>query len=237
MEQSIINQLCRCLFSNGCNHKCNCANRCCRCCRPGPQGPQGEKGKQGPPGPQGEKGKQGPPGPPGKCECKDCCHCPVEGELVENGGLELWSASNNPAGWIRFPVSTITGAFRISAVENVLSGEFSAGIKNATMQQDIRINPDCFYHFSFSARSNDRTSSLTATVTYLDDNGNEIGLAAEVVIRPGGLPTTANVFNYYYRVTSQAPFNAAFARISFRAVTSGIPVEYVFVDDVSFYGL
>ncbi|MCL2052405.1 MAG: hypothetical protein FWG91_11875 [Lachnospiraceae bacterium] len=253
----IINdsKLCSCTCKNkcGCNHNCNCPNRCScgctcpRCCLRGPrgeQGPPGEKGEQGKQGPPGEKGKPGPPGekgeqgkqgPPGKCECKDCCPCHSEGELVENGNFELWNASNDPVGWIRFPVSLFTGVFRIS--EDVLSGNFSAGIKNATAQQDVRVNPGCFYRFSFSARTNHSNSSLNAIVTFLDESQNEIETAAEIIIRPSLLPISPSTFNYYSRVTKKAPPETFYARIRLRAYTSGNPSEYVFIDDVSLFGI
>jgi len=204
-----INNPCDCC---GCINECNCC-----CCPPGPPGP---RGLQGPPGPPGEPG---------------CC-CPSEGELILNGGFESWIAANTPAGWSRTGNGVTSGVFRIEVPESVLSGDFSAGIKNAVLSQVVPISADCFYQFSFSARTNVSAATLTATVTFITFEGEEI-LATEIFIRAGSLPTVESVFNYYRRITARAPAGAVEARIEFAGTTPGIPYQYVFLDDVSFSGI
>ena len=126
--------------------------------------------------------------------------------------------------------------FRIDSSGNVLSGNFSAGIKNADLAQDVEVNPDCRYEFSFSARTNVREATLTALVYFVLDNGEEIE-ATRISIGAFNLPIADGSFNYYRRILPPTPFNAIAARIIFRGTTPGIPIQYVFVDDVSLNGI
>jgi len=119
--------------------------------------------------------------------------------------------------------------------ENVLSGAYSAGIKNATLSQVVPIKAGCFYRLSFSARTNSITSLLIAAVIFITAEGEEIN-ATEIFIAGESLPTIEGVFNYYSRVTERTPVDAVAARISFTAATSSLS-RYVFLDNVSFSGV
>lgn len=99
--------------------------------------------------------------------------CPKCGELVTNGGMELFS-NHIPTGW------TTTTPDKICKVDFpylVHSGNYSVAIKDdATLSQIVTdVVPKCCYEFSLFAKIFDEYYEMTATVTFLTPCGEIVG--------------------------------------------------------------
>jgi len=192
----------------------------------GPQGPQGPKGFQGPKGSEGPMGPQGPKGPQGKPgECK--CSCNSTGELIKNGGMELFSG-NTPTNWL---TTTPDRVFKETDLSRVHSGNSAAALYNgANLSQTVSITEGCFYEFSFFGHAEGAQVGVTATVTFMSADNNEVGL--EIVVHQTSIPNATRAYGFYRDITMKAPIDAASARITFSVISAGN--QYLDLDDVSF---
>ena len=199
--------------------------RCCCCCR-GPKGEKGEPGKQGSPGKPGKPGEQGPQGPkgePGKCDCK----CESKGELLKNGGMELFTG-NVPTDWN----TTTPGAIsHITQQGRVHSGESAVAITDeGNLSQIVPVNEGCFYELSFFGHGEGALVGVTATVTFITGTGSTVGLT--ITVRQQDIPNSNRDFGYYRGITIQAPAGTEMAEIRFSVTANGN--QHLVLDDVSF---
>ena len=193
---------CACGKCDRCCCKCGCCCCClCRCC---------------------------PPPKP----CPECPECPCKsrGELVKNGGFEEWAEGGitiRPVGW------SVNGfSERVSERGKVHTGRYSVQIPiESSFAQTIPIpQEECFFEFSFFARSVSNNPGLRATLSFLDVEGSLLPEGAIIFIERGDLPNVNGVFNYYRVITSQAPLNAVAVRIQFETIGAD---QLVIIDDVS----
>ncbi|MCL2697365.1 MAG: hypothetical protein FWE74_04715, partial [Oscillospiraceae bacterium] len=186
----------------------------------GPIGQPGEQGVQGEPGPQGEIGPQGPPGVCG-------CECLNTGELIRNGGMELFTG-NVPINWTTTSPDAIS---RQTQQGGVHSGQAAVGISNGgNLSQIVPVHTGCTYELSFFARGEDALVGITATVTFRTSSGGELGL--EIIIRQQDLPNSNRDFGYYRGITIPAPAGTSSAEIKFEINANG--EQHAIIDDVSF---
>lgn len=214
-------------FIDCCGGK-NCG--CCKCCCQGPRGPegprgpkgpQGPEGPRGPQGPEGPKGPQGPQGPPGECKC----HCMSTGELIINGGMELFN-DNIPDRW-----SATGRVSQETARGRVHSGDSAAALYDgAVLSQTVLVEGGCFYELSFSGHGEGALVEVIAAVTFICDENRITGL--EITVRQGDLPNSTRDFGFYRGITIKAPICSIAAEITFIVTSSG--GQYLDLDDVSF---
>jgi hypothetical protein len=159
----------------------------------------------------------------------------VTGEMVENGGMELFEGQL-PIGWSTDGDPDLI--VRVTDGGLVHTGEASVSMKNgANLFQEISpIQEGCFYEFSFFAHAEGSNVGLTANLYFInvDPDIGEVP-AGEIFIRQGDIPTASRVFSYYRVVTSQAPLGTESVLITFEAVAQGN--QSVDIDDVSFSSL
>lgn len=186
----------------------------------GPIGAQGPQVIQGPTGAQGPQGIQGPTGPAGESQC------PPTGELVQNGGFEtfIWTI---PEGWDSPQPNLISQTFLPGEVH---SGERSVRIEAlGSITQLIQdVNPGCYYNFGFFAKSDGTVTGFMGTLDFVTTTGDVLG--AESFLSAGLLLENTDGFEYFYKVTVQAPANVTGIRVTLEAAadTGG-----VIFDDVS----
>ena len=91
--------------------------------------------------------------------------CPKCGELVTNGGMELFS-NQIPTGWI---TTTPDKIYKMDFLYFVHSGNYSVAImEDATLSQIVTdVVPKCCYEFSLFAKVFGYPFGMTATVTFL----------------------------------------------------------------------
>ena len=239
-----------------CEDECDDDCRCCKiiCCRRGPTGPTGGTGATGgtgptgptgpsgatggtgpsgatggtgptgPTGPSGATGGTGPTGPTGTCEC------PRTGQMVLNGGFELFTQSPNiPDNWSTTTPNLVS---KSTAQGNVHSGNSAVRISDkGNLSQTISgLTPLCFYEFSFFANGAGNNVGLLAKLTFITNTGNVP--EGSILIRPQDIPSGNRVFSYYYLITSQAPAGTTGIKIEFTVNAPG--GQDVLLDDVSF---
>lgn len=226
------------------NNQC-CCGKCCICC---PPGPPGEPGKQGPPGLQGlpgepgepgerglpgepgMRGERGLPGPPGICCCEDCDgRCISNGELIRNPGMEFFTG-NIPDCWSANTPNLIA---RDTGGGRVHSGNSSVAIRGGgNLYQIVPVCGGCFYELSFFGHGEGAQVSVTATVTFYDEDFIAIEEGLRIFVRRQDIPTANRNFGYYRKITTKSPCEAFFARVNFSVTSEGM--QYLNLDDVSF---
>jgi hypothetical protein len=211
-------------------HHFKCFKPCCKEGPTGATGPRGATGATGPQGatgatgPRGATGPQGATGPAGTCNCP----CPSTGEMVVNGGMEVFTGTV-PTGWTANNPALVSP---VTAQGRVHSGNSAVNLEDeAILSQRITgINPGCFYEFSFFARGEGANVSLTATVTFTTPTGNVPG--GTIFVRDQDIINSNRSFAYYRIITSAAPPNVTGAIISFDVEAQG--EQSLDLDDVSF---
>ena len=186
----------------------------------GERGPQGEKGETGERGPQGERGEQGPAG---QCECD----CVSVGEIIKNGGMELF-AGNIPADWT---TATPSGVSQTAQQGRVHSGSFAVNLTNgANLSQTVPVKEGCFYELSFFGHGEGSQVGVTAEVVFVTHHGTRTGLT--VTVRKQDLTNSNRQFAYFKGITAAAPEGAHEAVITFAVTADGN--QSLDLDDVSF---
>jgi collagen triple helix repeat protein len=190
----------------------------------GPTGAQGAQGIQGPTGAQGPQGIDGPTGPTGPAGESQC---PPTGELVYNGGFGDFIGTI-PEGWdAPFPnaISQITTPGLVHSGDS--SVRIEGGGRISQIIQDV--SPGCYYVFGFFAKSDGTNTGFFAELTFLTTTGDV--LAAESNLAQGYLLSDTDGFEYFVKVTAQAPANATGMRVSLvaEADTGGVIFDNVSV--------
>ncbi|MCL2637444.1 MAG: collagen-like protein [Oscillospiraceae bacterium] len=192
--------------------------------QPGEQGEQGIQGERGPKGEKGQPGKQGPPGEPGKCDCK----CLSSGELIRNGGMEIFK-ENIPADWTTTTPDAISQETQQGRVH---TGESAVAITNGgNLSQTVSVNAGCTYELSFFAHGEGAQVSVTADVNFVTAGGG-VTLGLRIFIRMQDLPNSNRDYGYYRGITIPAPADAQAAQIIFTIEANGN--QHADIDDVSF---
>jgi len=149
------------------------------------------------------------------------------GELIENGGMELFT-QNIPTGW------TTTTPERVSqdtARGHIHSGNSSVALANgADLSQIVPVNGGCFYELAFFGHGEGALVGVTATVTFISAEADTVGL--RITVNPQDVPTGNRSFQFYRGITTAAPLDAEDAKISFSVTSTG--GQYLDLDDVSF---
>jgi len=197
----------------------------------GPQGPQGNTGAtgaQGIQGPRGFPGEQGATGPTGATGPAGESACQSRGEMVVNGGMELYT-NNVPTGWT---TPTPNAIQPVSAQGRVHTEMYAVNLSDGgILEQNIAIEGGCYYDFSFFARGDGAQVGLTATVYFTNPQGLDV-VGTRITVQPQNLSNDNREFAYYRRITTAAPENATTAIIRFEAETTGS--QSIDIDDVSF---
>ncbi|MCL1904245.1 MAG: hypothetical protein FWF94_07500 [Oscillospiraceae bacterium] len=165
-----------------------------------------------------------------KCpDCPDCpkCECPCvsKGQIIKNGGMEMFDG-NVPTAW-----TAVGRVLRETARGRVHSGNSAVAIYNdAALSQIVPIEGGCFYELSFFGHGEGANVGLTATVTFLSADDSEVGL--EIFVLHGDIPTSNRQFSFYNGITTRAPIGAIKAEIAFSVTSNG--EQNLILDDVSF---
>jgi len=201
----------------------------------GPTGPQGDRGPDGIPGPFGPTGPTGPgagatgpTGPTGATGPTGSEQCTSTGEMVINGGMEVFTGTV-PTGWTS---TTPLLVAQETALGRVHSGNSSVNLQDtAVLTQDITgITAGCFYEFSFFARGEGAQVGFTATVTFLTLGGPVTD--GTITVRQQDLINSNRDFAYFRIITTAAPATVTSAVISFTVTAIGS--QSMDLDDVSF---
>jgi len=160
---------------------------------PGQDGAPGAPGQDGAPGAPGQDGQDGAQGPPGECDCA----CLPTGELVANGGMEVFTG-DVPNGWT---TTTPTEVSEQTAGGRVHSGVASVNVSDGgILTQVITIAPaECHYKFSFFANASAAGAGFTATVTFETPGGDVLG--GTITARDTDIVNSSNSFAYFRIVT------------------------------------
>ena len=246
----------RCISNNSCIW---CP--CCRCrppiiirCPTGPTGPTGSTGATGPTGPTGNTGAigptgltgntgaTGPTGPTGSTGATGPTGltgntgatgptgegCASLGEQILNGGMEDF-IGDLPVSW------NSTTPISIESVDQagrVHSGNLSVNMQDGSdLYQDVDIKVGCYYILSFFAHGEGQQIGLRATITFLDDQNNQL-LTNQLIVREQDLINSNRSFGYFRLVSGAAPSGAVKARVAFYVVAGG--GQSMDLDDVSF---
>ena len=144
-----------------------------------------------------------------------------------NPGMEEFS-TNIPTDWT---TTTPSGISQVTAAGRVHSGDSSVNLTNgANLSQTVHVNAGCFYELSFFAHSEGALVGVTATVTFLSPQGDQVGL--EITAKSGYIPNANRDFAYYRGITTAAPAGETSARITFVVTATG--GQSLDLDDVSF---
>ena len=189
----------------------------------GVQGPQGATGATGAAGVQGPQGVTGATGATGVCQCD----CQFSGELVVNGGMELFTG-RVPTGWIANDPDLVS---QVTQQSRVHTGDSAVNLQDdAVLSQIHTITGGCHYAFSFFARGEGAQIGIVATLIF--ENGQ--GVVTEglrITIRQEDLPNDNQEFGYYRGFSIAAPVDAVSVQIVFEVNANGS--QSADIDDVS----
>ena len=103
----------------------------------------------------------------------------------------------------------------------VHSGNLSVNMQDGSdLYQDVDIKVGCYYVLSFFAHGEGQQIGLRATITFLDDQNNQL-LTNQLIVREQDLINSNRSFGYFRLVSGAAPSGAVKARVAFYVVAGG----------------